>query len=126
MRLETDDSKCFGCHICENVCSVELAQEINPKKAGIRIRGHFPVPGNYSIAVCNQCGECAAACPEGAIVESGGIYRIDPVRCSGCAVCIDACPTGVMFVHQDSYVPIKCVACGKCAELCTRHALKNV
>ncbi|MDO9066640.1 MAG: 4Fe-4S binding protein, partial [Chloroflexota bacterium] len=69
---------------------------------------------------------CAAACPEGAIVESGGIYRIDPVRCSGCAVCIDACPTGVMFVHQDSYVPIKCVACGKCAELCTRHALKNV
>jgi Fe-S-cluster-containing hydrogenase component 2 len=124
LKVEVRKGKCFGCHLCEDFCSVELAGEINPKKAAIRIHGQFPIPGTYEVVVCDQCGDCAAACPVEAITESGGVYRIDPELCTGCGACVDACPRGAMFVHSSSPVPIKCVACGKCIELCSRKAIE--
>jgi Fe-S-cluster-containing hydrogenase component 2 len=64
---------------------------------------------------CMQCEDapCAAACPEGAFywVQSTGALAIDGDKCSNCGNCIPACPYGVIYLHQDRSVPIKCDLC---------------
>lgn len=124
MKIQVREGRCFGCHVCEMICSVELAGEINPKKAGIRVSGQFPVPGTYRVTVCDQCGQCAEVCPVGAIRGIEGVYLIDGGECTGCGVCVEACPRGALFLHPSSPVPIKCTACGKCVELCSRNAIE--
>jgi pyruvate formate lyase activating enzyme len=42
---------------------------------------------------CANCGECRAACPNGAITWGSGIPVTDLAICSRCGTCTDACPT---------------------------------
>jgi pyruvate formate lyase activating enzyme len=44
---------------------------------------------------CVHCGDCAAACPEGAIsLADDGAPVTDRDRCRACGHCVDACPSG--------------------------------
>lgn len=43
---------------------------------------------------CIACGACEAECPEGAIFESDGTYKIDASKCQDCGACADVCPVG--------------------------------
>jgi ferredoxin len=36
---------------------------------------------------------------------------------------VDSCPTHVMFMHEDSPVPIKCDLCKECIALCGTKVL---
>lgn len=123
MRIAKNEARCTGCRICEVLCSLVRYGENNPKKAAIRIAGEFPVPGRYRIAACDQCGDCARACPVEAIYEKDGAYRIDGEKCTGCGVCVETCPNGAIFTHADYSVPIKCTSCGECVEFCPRQAI---
>lgn len=41
---------------------------------------------------CLGCGACAASCPQGAVLKTGRIIRIDGKTCSGCGICATGCP----------------------------------
>ena len=41
---------------------------------------------------CLGCGACAASCPQGAVLKTGRIIRIDGKTCSGCGICAAGCP----------------------------------
>lgn len=123
MKLQVKDELCSGCRVCELLCAMVHFKQNNYRKAAIRIRGRFPVPGAFVSAVCDQCGDCAAACPVEAIEARDGVYVIREEDCNGCGACVEACSKGVMFTHASRIVPIKCDACGECVEFCPREAL---
>ena len=126
MQFEIHSDLCSGCATCRLACGLANFNEVNPAKSALAIVGHFPGPGTYEIKFCDQCGACAEVCPVEAITESNGTYLIDQDLCIGCSECIDECPRGVMMLHQDSEVPIKCTACGECAEICPCDAISFI
>jgi len=125
MKLAYAADKCSGCRACELVCALENFSALNPKKAALRVSGHFPVPGRYTLAFCDQCGTCAEVCPTNAInKDENGAWLINGEDCIGCGICALECPKDVMYLHDDNgSVPIKCTHCGKCMEYCPTGAL---
>ena len=65
--LALKPEECSGCRTCELICALHTYQENNPANAALRVRGLFPAPGHYELRTCDQCGDCAKACPTGAI-----------------------------------------------------------
>ena len=125
MRLYTDSTKCSGCRACLAACSLNLYKENNPKKGALRVIPHFPVPGTFELRVCTQCGDCAEACPTGAIKQNEhGAYYVDFAECNLCEACVPVCPEGVMFLNVDyADHAWKCDLCGDCVEVCGMEAL---
>lgn len=123
MKIKVDKSRCTGCKLCQQICTIVHYDEINPKKAAVHIEAYFPEPGTYEPKLCVQCGACARACPEEAIEKKGDAYVIDPEKCTNCGVCVEVCPIGVMYVHAAAPTPIKCDLCLKCTEVCNTGAL---
>lgn len=125
MKLALAAERCSGCRACELVCSLENFGALNPKKAALRVSGHFPTPGRYTVAICDQCGTCAEVCPTGCItLAENGAWLIAEAECIGCGVCVTECPPQVMYLHEDrGEVPIKCTNCAKCLEFCPTGAL---
>jgi Fe-S-cluster-containing hydrogenase component 2 len=123
MELRVIHENCSGCGTCRLVCALENYREVNPARALLRIRGRFPSPGDYRIDFCDQCGECAEACPAEAIFFEDGAYRIDEDECTGCMICVETCPKNVMMERKDGDPPAKCIACGECAWICPRGAI---
>lgn len=68
---------------------------------------------------CMGLGECAKACPYGAITVCNGVASINPARCRGCSMCVAACPKGLI-----SFVPMKPQAVVRCAN-CDKGAATN-
>jgi len=101
MGLEFNNETCSGCKACELVCSLQNLKVINPSKAFLTVYGKFPVPGKYFVDICDQCGECAKACPQDAIQLKGETYRIDRKKCDACLKCVDACPKNLVTVADD-------------------------
>jgi len=61
------------------------------------LKEHYTI----DVAKCNNCGECAAECPEEAIshgiVDGKEVHVIDIEKCTACGVCADICPEGAIF-----------------------------
>ena len=128
MKLALAADRCSGCRACELVCSLENFGVLNPKKAALRVSGHFPSPGRYTVAICDQCGTCADVCPTNCITQDeNGAWLIAEEECIGCGICVTECPPGVMYLHADrGEVPIKCTNCTKCLEFCPTGALYDL
>jgi ferredoxin len=78
MMFRLIHENCSGCGTCRMACALENFREVNPSKSLLRIEGRFPIPGDYLIHFCNQCGECAEACPVDAIRMESGVYLVRP------------------------------------------------
>ncbi len=93
---------------------------------------------------CLGFGDCAAACPVGAICMKDGIAHVDTSRCIGCTLCTDVCPkkiismlpqnarAAVMCSNEDKGAEARracknaCIACRKCEKTCPRGAITVV
>jgi len=124
-KLTTDSAKCTGCGICENVCSNAFYKEENREKSAIRITANEK--GGYSIAVCDQCGDCMWMCSVMALSRApNGIVRLDKKTCVGCLICAGECLRNYFFINDNLPTPFKCSACGLCAKKCPAGALAIV
>jgi len=69
----------------------EIMQNATVKRAVIKINEEL----------CNGCGQCAAACHEGAIRMVGGKARlVSESYCDGLGTCIGECPAGALTLGE--------------------------
>ena len=124
-KLLADPAKCTGCGICEEVCSKAYYKEADREKSAIRISADNK--GGYTIAVCDQCGDCRGMCSMMSLMTNKqGVVRLDKKTCVGCLICVAECLKGYMFFNDGLPTPFKCVACGLCAKSCPGEALSVV
>jgi carbon-monoxide dehydrogenase iron sulfur subunit len=93
--LDFEPSKCVGCKICEQWCSVSHYKVVNPAKSRIKITRHHHSQVDYA-TICHQCVDapCIAACKFDALTrdpETNAII-VDNEKCIGCRACIRKCP----------------------------------
>jgi anaerobic carbon-monoxide dehydrogenase iron sulfur subunit len=122
--LQKDETLCIQCNACESACSKAYFKEDDREKSRIKINDEREDARDWTINVCNQCGECIPVCSEEAITRNKqGVVMIDSKKCVGCYMCVGFCPSLSMRTHDDGLVPFKCVACGICAKECPTDAI---
>jgi len=118
LRLEIDQSKCWGCKTCELACKQE-----NQAPDGVRLirvgedgpreldgRWHF----EYRVSRCRHCDDppCVEACPVSALGQrDDGIVVLERKTCVGCRACLDACPYDAVAFDEGAIVAAKCNLC---------------
>ena len=56
---------------------------------------NFRCPGchnPHTIRLCDDCGDCLAVCPSGALAMSEGKVHWQEALCTDCDACLEACP----------------------------------
>ena len=92
------------------------------------------------LELCNQCGDCLAACKNGILERgTGGYPQVNFYNgaCEFCAACVQACPTGALAqrpgvapwslhasINTASCLPSRGVLCLVCADHCTAQAIR--
>ena len=90
---------------------------------------------------CIGLGDCAHACPNGAICLENGIAHVDTRKCSGCGICTRTCPNKLISLMSDVEKVLVtcsntekgaitrqkcshgCIGCKKCAKECPVEAI---
>ena len=90
---------------------------------------------------CIGMGDCAAACPYGAIKVCNGLASIDTSRCKACGLCVAACPRHLIDLHPAKKQAkvlcsncdkgastmkacnLGCIGCMKCVKTCEEGAI---
>ncbi len=93
---------------------------------------------------CLGYGDCAAVCPNDAIVIENGVAKILEEYCIGCGICQRTCPNGIIQLirrntpvavtcsNHDKGVTVKkycsngCIGCGLCKRNCPEGAIEIV
>ena len=129
MPLLFKKSLCTGCRLCQLACSAYHEKIFNPEKARLKIVHAYRNDGiQVTAAICVFCGDCEAACPEGAITAAAGYMQVDPEKCTGCGTCVEACPTQVIHLNTQNKSVICDLCAGKprCVDWCPKGAITVV
>jgi len=125
-HISLDQSKCFGCKICEIVCSFTKEKEINPKLARIRIEPK--IDGKVIIHVCHKCDTpvCVQTCPIHAIKIENGQFTLTKQCIENCSLCVEACPhRAIVYIPERNSIDV-CDLCGECIRFCPVSAIHIV
>ena len=49
-------------------------------------------PNPHTIGLCDDCGDCLAVCPSGALIFNQGKVQWQATLCTDCDACLEACP----------------------------------
>jgi Fe-S-cluster-containing hydrogenase component 2 len=124
-HISLDQSKCFGCRICEIVCSLTKEKEIIPDKSRIKIE----MKGNGKVLyhVCRKCDDppCVKSCPIHAIEVKNGKFTLKKPCIEDCSLCVETCPYQAIVSLPGGRVDA-CDLCGECIDLCPVGALSIV
>ena len=83
-----------------------LVQAAANPRGRVHLRPPGAVPEAVFLLICTRCGDCAAACPRGAVRllpaaagAAAGTPYIDPAEraCDLCGRCAAVCPTGALL-----------------------------
>ncbi len=68
-KVVGNGSKCCGCRICQNICSLINEGECNPSKARLDVSfDQFTAAASIEVGPhCTLCGECIRWCPTQAL-----------------------------------------------------------
>ena len=90
---------------------------------------------------CLGLGDCATACPAGAICLKDGIAHVDTSKCLGCGLCETVCPKHIIsMIPQETEAVVMCsntdkgaearkvcknacIGCMKCKKVCPHDAI---
>lgn len=96
---------------------------------------------NVCTFACIGLGDCAAACPNQAIVITDGVAKVISSLCTGCGLCAKNCPHSVIrMLEEGAIVAVGCsnhdkgaltrkmcssgcIGCTKCARTCPNGAI---
>ena len=119
-RLKVNrDIDCMNCLACTLACAETYFKTNDTELAALSIIPKKNANDKTRPLVCVQCGECAEACPNNAIIQNKqGVYMVNKKLCNGCGECVEACPFQLMRKPEGSPVAFKCIVCGKCAAAC--------
>ncbi len=68
--LRFDPNLCIGCQRCVSTCNRQARNHVlRTGKRGVRTAIMAPFGEGWKATECESCGNCAAACPTGALVE---------------------------------------------------------
>lgn len=77
VALVRDNAKCIKCRRCVQVCAdVQHVGVLSPQFRGYRTTIGPAFTDPLSSVACVQCGQCAAVCPVGAIVEQSHVEQV--------------------------------------------------
>ncbi len=75
--LIRDAGKCIKCRRCITACnSIQAVGALYPQGRGFSTKIAPAFAGKLSTVACVQCGQCAAVCPVGAIIEKSHIPQV--------------------------------------------------
>lgn len=93
---------------------------------------------------CIGLGDCAHACPQGAIHVEDNLAVVDPTMCTGCGLCAKTCPNGLFQMMPSTARVVvhckntrkgaearktcsnSCIGCKKCEKECPNEAIKVI
>ena len=117
--------QCMNCLECVLECAETYFKTRDPDIAALKIAPKRRDPTQTQPVTCVQCGNCAEACPNNAIIQNKmGVYIVNKKLCNGCGDCVEACPFGLMRKPEDSSTAFKCISCGRCASVCPMEILE--